>query len=206
MRVGHSDAQYRQLEEDILAHVQTLGIGSGGMGGVITALSVAIEAEPTHIAGMPLAVSINCWADRKAKVVYKEERMRNLTLPLSREDIASLSAYDQVMLSGKLYVGRDQVHRLLYGMIEQNETLPISLEERPSTTWVHRGARGDVDRRLWPDDQRPDGSLRPDAADRGLRVMVGKGPRSQAVIRRSSATRRSMCRPSVAVAPSMPRR
>ncbi len=72
VRVGHSDAQYRQLEEDILAHVQTLGIGSGGMGGVITALSVAIEAEPTHIAGMPLAVSINCWADRKAKVVYKE--------------------------------------------------------------------------------------------------------------------------------------
>jgi len=72
VRVAHSDGQYRQLEEDILAHVQTLGIGSGGMGGVITALSVAIEAEPTHIAGMPLAVSINCWADRKAKVVYKE--------------------------------------------------------------------------------------------------------------------------------------
>lgn len=72
VRVGHHDAQYRQLEEDILAHVQGLGIGSGGMGGAITALSVAIEAEPTHIAGMPLAVSINCWADRKAKVVYKE--------------------------------------------------------------------------------------------------------------------------------------
>ncbi len=72
VRIGHDDEQYRQLEEDILAHVQSLGIGSGGMGGAITALSVAIEAEPTHIAGMPLAVSINCWADRKAKVVYKE--------------------------------------------------------------------------------------------------------------------------------------
>ena len=72
VRIGHRDPQYRKLEEDILSHVQSLGIGSGGLGGVITALSVAIEAEPTHIAGMPLAVSINCWADRKAKVVYKE--------------------------------------------------------------------------------------------------------------------------------------
>ncbi len=72
VRIGHEDEQYRRLEEDILAHVQSLGIGSGGMGGTITALSVAIEAEPTHIAGMPLAVSINCWADRKARIVHKE--------------------------------------------------------------------------------------------------------------------------------------
>lgn len=72
VRVGHSDERYRALEEEILAHLQTLGVGSGGMGGAITALSVAIEMEPTHIAGMPLAVSVNCWADRRATIVYKE--------------------------------------------------------------------------------------------------------------------------------------
>lgn len=71
-RVGHEDPRYRALEEEVLAHVQSLEVGSGGMGGVVTALSVAIEAEPTHIAGMPLAVSINCWADRKVCVVHKE--------------------------------------------------------------------------------------------------------------------------------------
>jgi len=109
--------------------------------------------------------------------------MRNLTLPLSREDIASLSAYDQVMLSGKLYVGRDQVHRLLYGMIEQNETLPISLEgatiyymgPSPAPEGMLIGACGPTtSARMDP--------FAPTLLDRGLRVMVGKGPRSQAVI------------------------
>ena len=69
----HQDARYAALEEKILAAVQETGIGSGGLGGVITALGVAVEQEPTHIAGLPLAVSINCWADRKAKVVWEGE-------------------------------------------------------------------------------------------------------------------------------------
>jgi fumarate hydratase subunit alpha len=60
------------LEQEILAAIQTLGIGSGGLGGSITALHVAIEQESTHIAGLPLAVSINCWADRKATIMWKE--------------------------------------------------------------------------------------------------------------------------------------
>jgi fumarate hydratase subunit alpha len=72
VRVGHAQKRYRDLEDRILAHLQTLGVGSGGMGGAITALSVAIEMEPTHIAGLPLAVSVNCWADRKATIIHKE--------------------------------------------------------------------------------------------------------------------------------------
>ncbi|NCC11795.1 MAG: fumarate hydratase [Spirochaetia bacterium] len=69
----HQDARYAALEEKILAAVQGTEIGSGGLGGVITALGAAVEQEPTHIAGLPLAVSINCWADRKAKVVWEGE-------------------------------------------------------------------------------------------------------------------------------------
>lgn len=72
VRLSHSDPRYAQLEQDILAAIQGLGIGSGGLGGAITALHVAIEEESTHIAGLPLAVSINCWADRKAVVEWKE--------------------------------------------------------------------------------------------------------------------------------------
>lgn len=72
VRLSHSDPRYAQLEQDILAAIQSLGIGSGGLGGAITALHVAIEEESTHIAGLPLAVSINCWADRKAVVEWKE--------------------------------------------------------------------------------------------------------------------------------------
>lgn len=72
VRVGHPEVRYRELEEQILERVQSLQIGSGGLGGSITALAVAVEYEPTHIAGMPLAVSINCWADRKATIVHQE--------------------------------------------------------------------------------------------------------------------------------------
>ena len=109
--------------------------------------------------------------------------MRNLTLPLSGEDIASLAAYDQVMLSGKLYVGRDQVHRLLYGMIERNEALPIDLKgatiyymgPSPAPEGMVIGACGPTtSARMDP--------FSPTLLDRGLSVMVGKGPRSAAVI------------------------
>ncbi len=72
-RLSHSDPPYAKLEEDILSAVQELRIGGGGFGGRVTALHVAIEHEPTHIAGMPLSVSINCWADRKAEIVWEGE-------------------------------------------------------------------------------------------------------------------------------------
>jgi len=72
VRQANSDARYAALEQEILASIQTLGIGSGGLGGTITALHVAVEQESTHIAGLPLAVSINCWADRKATITWKE--------------------------------------------------------------------------------------------------------------------------------------
>jgi fumarate hydratase subunit alpha len=65
------DKRYIELEEEILRKINDTKIGSGGFGGVTTALFVNIEQEPTHIAGLPLAVSINCWADRKAQITYR---------------------------------------------------------------------------------------------------------------------------------------
>jgi len=73
VREPHPDKKYAALEEQILSSIQGLEIGSGGLGGQVTALSVAIEEESTHIAGMPLAVSINCWADRKATIEWETE-------------------------------------------------------------------------------------------------------------------------------------
>ncbi len=69
----HSDPRYARLEERLLCLVNGLGIGPGGLGGDTTALSLAIETAPTHIAGLPLALSVNCWAERKATVIWKGE-------------------------------------------------------------------------------------------------------------------------------------
>lgn len=69
----HEDERYDDLEEDILRAVNDLKIGAGGLGGSSTALEVNIEYEPTHIAGLPVALSISCWADRKAHIDVREE-------------------------------------------------------------------------------------------------------------------------------------
>ncbi len=55
---------YADLEEELLEHVNKLGIGPQGFGGKTTALAVNIETIPTHIAGLPVAVNINCHAAR----------------------------------------------------------------------------------------------------------------------------------------------
>jgi len=65
----HPDPWYAELEKEICSRVNDLGIGGGGLGGDVTALGVKVAAYPTHIAGMPVAVSVNCWADRKGELV-----------------------------------------------------------------------------------------------------------------------------------------
>ena len=54
----------RELEEEMLAKINRLGIGPGGLGGTVTALAVNIETYPTHIAGLPVAVNICCHVNR----------------------------------------------------------------------------------------------------------------------------------------------
>ena len=55
---------YAQLEEELLERINALGIGPQGFGGRTTALAVNIEQCPTHIAGLPVAVNINCHVTR----------------------------------------------------------------------------------------------------------------------------------------------
>ena len=55
---------YAQLEAELLEEINALGIGPQGFGGKTTALAVNIEEYPTHIAGLPVAVNINCHVTR----------------------------------------------------------------------------------------------------------------------------------------------
>jgi fumarate hydratase subunit alpha len=65
----NSNAFYEALEVSLLEKINALGIGPQGLGGRTTALAVAIETLPTHIAGLPCAVNINCHADRRAQEI-----------------------------------------------------------------------------------------------------------------------------------------
>ena len=60
----NKDPFYADLEKELLENINELGIGPQGFGGKTTALRVFIETHPTHIAGLPVAVNIQCHAAR----------------------------------------------------------------------------------------------------------------------------------------------
>ncbi|HHW48549.1 MAG TPA: fumarate hydratase [Clostridiaceae bacterium] len=67
--IRNSDSSIKNLEEELLEKINKLGIGPAGLGGRVTALAVNVEMFPTHIAGLPVAVNINCHAARHAEAV-----------------------------------------------------------------------------------------------------------------------------------------
>ena len=60
----HPSPFYAEMEEELHQSINRLGIGPQGLGGRTTALGVQIETLPTHIAGLPCAVNINCHVSR----------------------------------------------------------------------------------------------------------------------------------------------
>lgn len=67
--VHNKDKKIAQLEKELLSEINKLGIGPQGFGGSTTSLGINIETFPTHIAGLPVAVNINCHASRHKKVI-----------------------------------------------------------------------------------------------------------------------------------------
>ena len=67
---ANEDPYYADLEVEMLEKINELGIGPQGFGGKTTAIGLNIETLPTHIAGMPCAVNINCHVTRhKSEVI-----------------------------------------------------------------------------------------------------------------------------------------
>lgn len=64
LRERNPDPFYEELEAAMLTEINKTGIGSQGFGGTVTALYLNIEAAPTHIAGLPVAVNIGCHVTR----------------------------------------------------------------------------------------------------------------------------------------------
>ena len=70
MDMGNMDA----FELELLNDINKLGIGTMGMGGSITALAVHVKQAHCHTASLPVAVNIQCWANRHATVVLGGEQ------------------------------------------------------------------------------------------------------------------------------------
>ncbi len=64
----NSQEEYAKFEQELLELVNQTGVGPQGLGGIVTALAVNVEYYPTHIAGLPVAVNINCHATRHAEI------------------------------------------------------------------------------------------------------------------------------------------
>ena len=109
--------------------------------------------------------------------------LKTINTPLTKEIVDTLTAGDRVLLSGVIYTGRDAAHKRLIEMIEKGEDLPVDLKDQtiyyvgpcPAKPGQAIGSAG------------PTTSGRMDAyspvlLDKGLRGMIGKGSRSQAVI------------------------
>jgi len=65
----NEDPYYADMEKELLERINALGIGPQGFGGKTTALAVNIIAAPTHIAGLPVAVNINCHVSRHKEAI-----------------------------------------------------------------------------------------------------------------------------------------
>ena len=108
---------------------------------------------------------------------------KRITLPITDEAIQDLKAGDSVLLTGTILTGRDAAHKRLYELLEQGRELPVDLKGEliyyvgpaPAKPGYAVGPAG------------PTSSYRmdkyaPALMDLGLKGMIGKGARSQAVI------------------------
>jgi fumarate hydratase subunit beta len=107
---------------------------------------------------------------------------RHITAPISKEDALSLEAGDYVYITGTIYTARDAAHQRMYEALNRNEKLPINMENNIIYYMGPSPAR----------EGRPIGSAGPTTASRmdkyaprlldlGLKGMIGKGKRSEAV-------------------------
>lgn len=121
------------------------------------------------------------------KRYYREgERMGNvirINTPVSTEDVRSLKAGDNVLISGVIYTGRDAAHKRLIECIEKGKEMPVDFNGQfiyyvgpaPAKPGYAAGSAG------------PTTSYRMDPytvplLEKGLKGMIGKGLRSQEVI------------------------
>ena len=138
------------LRIELFDKVNALGIGAQGLGGLSTVLDVKILDYPTHAASKPIAMIPNCAATRHAHFTLDGSGVAQLPIPtlsdwpdvtwrpdqnarrvnldtLSAAEVATWSAGDRLLLSGKLLTGRDAAHKRIADLLASGEGLPAAV-------------------------------------------------------------------------------
>jgi fumarate hydratase class I len=143
------------LRLEIADKVNALGIGAQGLGGLTTVLDVKILEYPTHAVSLPVAMIPNCAATRHAHFTLDGSGPAELVPPnlddwpdvtwtpssealqvdldtLTREQVQTWRAGDRLLLSGRLFTGRDAAHKRIADLIATGKPLPdgVDLENR----------------------------------------------------------------------------
>jgi fumarate hydratase subunit beta len=107
---------------------------------------------------------------------------KRVALPLKDEVIAELRAGDNILLSGVMYVARDTAHKRLIQTLDKGEKLPFALEGQTVYYMGPSPAKpGQVIGSAGPTTSGRMDIYSPRLIESGLKGMIGKGPRSQAV-------------------------
>lgn len=111
-------------------------------------LDVKLLSGPTHIACMPVGITINCHSDRISSCTIKNNKIQyNTTKPdfVNIEDssddkkeiyvndiksIRSLKEGEEFLLTGEIYVARDMAHKRLFNLIKSKQTMPFDLQDK----------------------------------------------------------------------------
>ena len=108
---------------------------------------------------------------------------RRITLPLTEELAKTLKAGDSVLVTGTIYTSRDAGHKRLVSLIEQNKQLPIDLKN--ATVYYVGPCPNKPDQIIGSCGPTTSGrcdSYTPTLLQHGLKGMVGKGWRNEAVV------------------------
>ncbi len=146
-------SRIEELRIEICDRVNALGIGAQGLGGLTTVLDVKILDYPTHAASKPIAMIPNCAATRHIHFELDGSGVAQFTAPriedypdvhwkpspdarcvnldtVTRADIAKWQPGETLLLSGKLFTGRDAAHKRMVEMLANGEKLPVDLNGR----------------------------------------------------------------------------
>ena len=150
LRARGPAGRVEELRLEIMDAVNALGIGAQGLGGLTTVLDVKIQDYPTHAANLPVAMIPNCAATRHAhfvldgsgparqsppslddwpKITWSAgESARRVNLDtVTREDVQTWQPGETLLLSGKMYTGRDAAHKKMTEILKSGRTLPVDL-------------------------------------------------------------------------------